>query len=83
MLNRRTNKPDAGTLDKQAAGDKDADPGVTRIINVVIGDPDPVVLHVQVARGRGNVHAHEAGNAIGLDEVGLVRGDSTVGDLEL
>lgn len=50
-------KPDTFAFNQDTTSSKDADLGIVEVLNVVIGNPKPAVLHVDISSLLGNVKA--------------------------
>ena len=69
MFNGSADHPDGtGTaLIEETAAVEDGDLSLTGIFNIVVGSPQPVVLHVETAGASGDVHGHEGADAVVVD----------------
>ena len=85
MLDGRTNEPDVSGLglDVQPTASVDGGLGVVGVVNIVVGNPEPVVFHVQALRAEGDVHAHKGGDTITMYYVNGAGGSRALGDLEV
>lgn len=57
-------KPDTFAFNQDTTSSKDADLGVVEVFDVVVGNPEPVVLHVEIASPLGDVEAQPCCDAI-------------------
>lgn len=75
VLDAGADEPDGAgrALDEQAAAGVDGDLAQRRVVDVVVGRPQPHVLEVDAGGGLGDVHAHVRGDA-GLLDVGSCGG---------
>lgn len=82
MFTGGADKPDPLAFNQDTTSGKDADLGVVEVFDVVIGNPEPVVLHVKIARFLGGVKAQPCCGAFGIRMDKGVRGLDAVSELQ-
>lgn len=69
VLDRSADEPEGSGvgLNVQSSASVDGGLGIVGVVNIVVGGPEPVVLHVEAAGLLGDVHGHEGRDTVGVD----------------